>query len=152
MSGKPVDLRKRHRRRSDSAATEAQRRLALIVDSIADGFYALDHEWRFTHVNDAALAFYGQKREEVLGRSLFEVFPAVRGPVFETEFRRALETGEAVHFTASSVVTGRMIEMHAYPGPGNMTVLFRDVTEKRLTEDALRDSEERLSLALDASQ
>jgi len=152
MSGSPTDLRRRRRQRSDAGAAEAQRRLGLIVDSIADGFYALDRDWRFSHVNDAALAYFGRTRDEMLGRSLFEVFPAVRGTVFETEYRRALETGQAVHFTASSVVTERIVEMHAYPGPGNMTVLFRDVTDQRLVQDALRDSEERLALALEVSQ
>ncbi len=61
-----------------------------------------------------------------------------------------METGEAVHFTAASVVTDRTVEMHAYPGAGNMTVLFRDVTDQRLIEDALRDSEERLRVLSEA--
>src|SRR5512143_3350714 len=99
MTAKRTDLRKRPRRRFDSSAAEAQRRLALIVDSIADGFYALDPDWHFAHINDAALAYFGRRREELLGRSLFEVFPSVRGTVFEAEYRRAMETGEAVHFT-----------------------------------------------------
>ena len=45
----------------EAARAEAEnekRRLAVIVDSIADGFFAIDREWRFTHINDAALRHF----------------------------------------------------------------------------------------------
>ena len=38
--------------------------LAVILDSIADGFFAIDREWRFIHVNDAALRHFGKTRED----------------------------------------------------------------------------------------
>ena len=36
-----------------------------------------------------------------------------------------------------------MVEIHAYPGPENLTVLFRDITERLQMQQALRESEER---------
>ena len=66
------------RKRAEEALREARRRLEVIVDSIADGFYALDREWRFTHANDAALRHMEKTREEILGRTLFDVFPETR--------------------------------------------------------------------------
>jgi PAS domain-containing protein len=47
-----------------------------IFDSIADGFFAFDQEWRITHVNDAALRHYGKTRDEMVGNCL--IFPAAR--------------------------------------------------------------------------
>ncbi|HYA02166.1 MAG TPA: CheR family methyltransferase, partial [Syntrophobacteria bacterium] len=124
------DALRRHQADLETARAEAEnarRRLAVIVDSIADGFFAFDREWRITHVNDSALRHYRKTREEMVGRDLFEVFPAARGTVFEAEYRRAMGGGEPVHFEAPSVISDRIIEIHAYPGPDNMTVLFRDV-------------------------
>ena len=89
------------------ALDESRRRLAVILDSIADGFFAIDREWRFIHVNDAALRHFGKTREEMLGRNLLDVFPAARGTTFETGYRRALESGEPVHFDAPSTVADR---------------------------------------------
>jgi two-component system CheB/CheR fusion protein len=140
-------LRRQHAE-LEAARTEvenARRRLSVIVDSIADGFFAFDREWRITHVNDAALRHYRKTREEMVGRSLFEVFPPVRGSIFETEYRRAMESGEPVHFEAPSTISDRTMEIHAYPGPDNMTVLFRDVTERNRMVAALRESHERAS-------
>ena len=130
-------------RQTEQALRESRRRLENIVDSIADGFYALDRHWRFTHINDAALAYFGRTREEVLGHTLVEIFPGVRGTVFETEYQRAMETGEPVHIETPSAITDRMVEIHAYPGPENLTVLFRDATERLRMQQALRESEER---------
>ncbi|HSD94294.1 MAG TPA: PAS domain-containing protein, partial [Syntrophales bacterium] len=134
-------------KKAEEALNESRQRLAVIVDSIADGFYALDRSWRFTHVNDAALRHMGRTREEILGRVIFEIFPEARGSLVEAEYARAMESGEPRHFENPSLITGRILEIHAYPGSEILTVLFRDVTEQALLATALRDSEESLRLA-----
>jgi PAS domain S-box-containing protein len=120
------------RKQAQQALHDSQTRLAAIVDSIADGFYALDRQWRVTHMNDTALRYFHKSREEVLGRSLFELFPALVGSVFETELRRAMESGAPSRVHAPSVATDRTVEVFGYPGADNLTVLFRDVTEREL--------------------
>lgn len=134
------------RKRADEALVETQRRLSIIVDSIADGFYALDNEFRFTHVNAAALSYFGKSRNAMIGRSLFELFPRVLGTVFEASYRRAMQSGKPEHFEALSVVADRVVQMHAYPGPGNLTVLFRDVTERKKMEEELRSARDELEI------
>ena len=81
-------------KKAEQALNESRQRLAVIVDSIADGFYALDRSWRFTHVNDAALRHMGKTREEILGRKLLDIFPESRGSIIATEYARAMESGE----------------------------------------------------------
>ncbi len=117
---------------------ESRYRLGVIVDSIADGFFAMDRDWRINHVNDAALKHFGKTRDEMVGRMLFEVFPNARGTTFETEYGRAMKSGEPVHFEAPSTVSNRTLELHVYPGPDNMTVLFRDITERKQAENIKR--------------
>ena len=138
------------RKQAEEALAESQRRLNVIVDSIADGFFALDREWRITHVNDAALSHFGRTRDEVVGRPFMEVFPEARGTSFEIEYRRAMETGEPVHFETVSLLSEKALEVHAYPGPDNVTVLFRDVSERIKMQNALRESEQRVRLKLDS--
>lgn len=129
-------------KQAQEALDESRRRLSVILDSIADGFFAVDRQWRFTHINDAALLHFRKSRDEVLGRQLFEVFPAARGTVFETQYQHAMESGEAVHFETGSVLGDRTMELHAYPGRESLTVLFRDATERhrmvRELDEALR--------------
>jgi len=113
---------------------DSRRRLAVIVDTIADGFFAMDRTWRIIHANEAALKHFDKTRDQIVGRLLFDVFPETRDTAFETEYARAMESGEAVHFEASSMISDKVIEVHAYPGPETMAILFRDITERRRAE------------------
>lgn len=123
---------------------DAQRRLALVMDSIADGFYTLDRSWRFTHVNDEALRYFRRAREDLLGRSIFDVFPNFAGSVFEREYCHAWESGLPAHFETPSVVTDRIVEMHVYPASDSLAVLFLDVTARKQAENRLQEYTDRL--------
>ena len=136
----PAIMQALMRKRTEEALAQSERRIALIVDSIADGFFALDRQWCFTRVNDAALRHFGKTREELLGRTLLEVFPVSKGTAFETGYRAAMESGEPSRFESSSMISDRTLEVHAYPGRENLTVLFRDVTERKRAEGALHDA------------
>ena len=130
-------------KKAEEGLRESQKRLATILDSIADGFFALDREWRFIHINEAALAHFRKTSEEMIGHTLWEVFPATRGTAFEARYRHAMESGEPVHFDVSSTVKDMMMEVHAYPGRDNLTVLFRNVTDRYRMAQALEQAHER---------
>jgi PAS domain S-box-containing protein len=68
---------------------------AIILDSIADGVFTVDHDWRITFFNRAAAHITGIPAEEAVGRPCWEVF---RANVCETAcvLRQTLETGKEV--------------------------------------------------------
>jgi len=71
-----------------------------ILDSIADGVFTVDEDWKITYFNRAAEEITGIKREDALGRYCFEVFKA---NICEDDccLRQTLETGKPnVHKTA----------------------------------------------------
>lgn len=122
---------------------ESWKRLTAIVDSIADGFFAIDREWRFTHVNDEALRHFNKKREDMIGHAFLDAVPEDRDSVFEKEYRHAMESGRPVHFESSSMISDRVMEVHAYPAMGGLTVLFRNVTAKYQMIADLRETRDR---------
>ncbi|WP_425449976.1 PAS domain S-box protein [Virgifigura deserti] len=114
-----------------------------ILESIDAGFYALDHEWRFTHVNRKAEELSGFERESLLGQVIWEAFPqVVSGEMRAAHIRAAVER-RPIKLDAFSTVLGRWIGMTIYPNATGMSVYFRDITERRQTEAALCESEER---------
>src|ERR1700741_677433 len=66
----------RERDETFEALRESKRKIETILESINDLYYSLDSEWRFTDINRQTLERFGKSREELLGKVLWEVFPA----------------------------------------------------------------------------
>ena len=63
---------------------------APVLDSMSDGFVALDRDWRFTYVNTRGAEIQGRPAESLIGRNLFEVYPEAVGTPFEQAYRKAM--------------------------------------------------------------
>src|SRR4051794_40096184 len=73
------------------AASGAEFPLERILDGISEAISLLDREWRYTYVNAHAEMLAGMKREEMVGRCIWDLFPAGLGSAFEIGARRAIE-------------------------------------------------------------
>jgi len=123
-----------------------------ILESITDAFMALDSDWRFTYVNDQSARVMGRKREDLLGRSFWDEFPAAVGSTFERKYRRAVDERIAVTFEEFYSPLDIWVEVRAYPSKEGLAVFYRDVTARKRAEEDLRRSQEDLRLAIDAAR
>lgn len=133
------------RRREISAregAVAAERRASRILESVAEAFYALDRDWRFTYLNGNAERYFGRPRGELIGRRIWDLFPESVGSVFFRRYREALRRGERVTFEAQSVVSpDRWLEVRVYPTRAGLAIYTTDVTERRTLEAKLRHAQ-----------
>ena len=53
----------------------ANEQTAMVLESISDSFLALDQDWRFTYVNNRAVLPANVIPSEIIGKSVWEVFP-----------------------------------------------------------------------------
>ncbi|MFL6568880.1 MAG: response regulator [Chthoniobacterales bacterium] len=127
------DLRERNEARA--ALQESASKMASVLENTTDGFFSVDPNWHFTYLNAEAEVLMGRKREELIGASLWQKFPQAIGSAFDTNFRRVMDDHEVLEFEASSPDGKRWFEVHAYPSEGGMSVFFRDVTERKRTDD-----------------
>ena len=64
-------------------------------------------------------------------------------PGFGRNYRRAMAEGAAVTFEDYFPPHRRWYEVHAYGSPEGLSVYFRDVTERRRADEALREAARR---------
>lgn len=143
LHGSRIRAEAARREANDRAEQKATVERAALLESITDAFYALDRQWRFTYVNQRALDYYGKSREELIGEVIWDVFPMVTGTVFQLEFERAMREQCSVAFELLSPLSQRWVDVHAYPTAQGLAINFRDITDRKEAEEALRDSERR---------
>jgi signal transduction histidine kinase len=113
------------------------------LEALADGFCTVDRAWRVTYWNAAAERWLGVRRDDALGRALWEVLPGVG----EAELRSRLEADGAREPIPFASPSGRALTVEATPVEGGGAALhFRDATEQvRIAEryarllESLRD-------------
>jgi PAS domain S-box-containing protein len=124
-----------------------------IIESTQVGIYALDREARVQIWNEGMEQQFGVDSGELVGKTIFEVFPALgREPLGEA-IRRALETGEPFEQTGLRHRTlrkgDRILNTKINPltdASGEIegaVVITEDVTETVQAAEELRKSEER---------
>lgn len=112
-----------------------------ILESIGDAIYGVAADWSVVFFNRHAEQFFNRSREDVIGRSLWEAFPAVRSSDIGDGLRRVMETAEPMDMVAQSPSTGRWADIRIFPLEyGGVAVSWRDVTMQRVQEAALADA------------
>lgn len=125
--------------------------LALTLESILDGFFACDSDWRLVYLNSTAESVFGSPRHEVLGKSIWELFPATLGTNYEQELRCAA-AGETRDFDNFYEPWGRWYHNRCFPRKGGgISSYFQDITDKKRAEETLRENEQRLNFYVDHS-
>ena len=130
-----------------TARQETQARLARVLEAMPTAFYSVDRDWRFTYVNSEAERLLGLHRDALLGREVWEAFPATVGSDFEAHYRDAVATGRPVSFEAQyPAPLDGWYELLAWPGPDGLSVYFRDITARRQAQREAEQEAERAAL------
>ena len=137
------------RKRAEGQLAAEHRRNTAILESISDGFNAFDREWRYTYVNPPAARMVGKTPEELLGKVVWDLWPAAADSPFGVAYRRAVAENIPVHvedFYPEPL--NRWFEVRCYPSPEGLSLFFTDTTERRHAEERLRQTQKLESIGL----
>ena len=127
-----------------TARRETERQRLATLETMGDGFVALDAQWRFAYVNAAAERMLGARRDALIGRDQWELYPATLGSPVEEAYREAA-SGRPMAFENFYEPWKRWFSCRCFPREGGgITVFFTDVTETREAQESLRRSHEDL--------
>ncbi|MES2465189.1 MAG: PAS domain-containing protein [Armatimonadota bacterium] len=125
------------RREAAEALRAKTAEVTSILESVTEGFFALDSEWRFIYVNTEAERILSRRREELLGQSLWEMFPGTVGSEFEASYRRTVREQVTVAFASYYPPFDTWYDVRSYPaltGKG-ISIYFRNINEERRREE-----------------
>jgi PAS domain S-box-containing protein len=129
------------RKKTESDIRKAYEEKNSVLESIDDGFFAVDKNSLVTYWNRKAEILLGEKREEVIGRNLHEMFANPGSRVFYDNYKKAVRENTTVHFEGFSIRSNKWFAVSAFPSDKGLSVYFKDVTEQKIAEEKLRESE-----------
>ncbi len=139
------------RKIADEKAIEALEERNVILESIGDAFFAVDTQWEVTYWNKEAENVLGTKREDIVGKNLWDVYKDAVGLKFYTEYHKAMTTKKMVQFEEFYPATGSWFEVSAYPSVKGLSIYFKDITIRKAAEEQIRQSNERFEKVTEAT-
>lgn len=118
-------------------------RMASIIESIRDGFFAMDRNAVVEYWNREAEHLLKMSSEEVIGQSLWHVLPKGLSTKFYASQQRAVNERISIRYEEFSAVSQVWLEVSIFPSPNGLSVYFKDITERMAAERALEESEKR---------
>ena len=149
-----------HRLEARVEVDSVRRDISSILESISDPLVVYDAEWRFRYVNRAASrVFHDAPRSverNVIGQSLWEVFPYLRGSLTEREMAATMVDRRPRSFEMRDSQYGGWTEIQMYPTEdGGLAVVWKNISGRKTAEEALRfltEASEMLGSSLDFEQ
>jgi PAS domain S-box-containing protein len=124
---------------ANKALLESEASYRELTESIDDPFYAIDGDLRYTYWNKASEAITGILAKDAIGKSLYELFPGIKGTKAERFYIDALKTQQHERFESEYKVGGKrfIFEINAYSTKTGHSVIAKDITEKKKLEAQL---------------
>lgn len=112
-----------------------------ILDSIQDGFFELDWEWRFTYVNQRSVVHLGLTTDNI-GKCIWDLVPYLINSQLENIFRQVMETRIPRSYQLKGLINKNLwCDVRIYPTSAGISVFCRDITKNKRYQEALRKSE-----------
>lgn len=137
-----------HRKQVEAAFRESEQEYRDLADSIADIFFAMDRNLHYTFWNKASEETTGIPAQQALGRTIYDLFPGEAGVQIGKVYHEVLQTQKPKTFMNPFYLNGRdyIFEMNVYPLERGLAVIAKDITERKMIEDALKESTQKILL------
>ena len=126
------------RRQAEEKLQQAHMRTESILASVKDIHVLFDRDWHYMYLNESAVSAFGCTREQILGRSVWEMYPDLVGTELERQLRRAMDNRIPVVFEYHDETRDTWWDSRFYPAPEGLTVFASDITQRKRSEEALR--------------
>jgi PAS domain S-box-containing protein/putative nucleotidyltransferase with HDIG domain len=133
-------------KQTSEALRRSEERYRRTLNNMMEGCQIIDFNWRYIYVNDTAALHGRRKPEEMLMRTMMELYPGIEGTELFAALRDCMErrTSQRLEnqFTFPDGDTG-WFELSVQPVPEGLFILSIDISERKQAETELKDREAR---------
>jgi PAS domain S-box-containing protein len=140
------------RKLAEQKASELAERLGNTLESISDAFLTVDREWNVTFLNRRAEQLLQHERSALLGRNIWEAFPAAAQTKFYQRGHEAMDQRQTVRYEEFYPEPLNLwFNVAAYPTEEGLAVYFSDQTERRQAQQDAAEHAERMRAVLESA-
>jgi len=136
-------------KQAEQAQKKLSDRIEAMLESMTDGFVALDKDWRYLYANRHAANIIGRDPASLIGKNIWEEFPEGVGQPFYHTYQRVMAQQKPEQIEDYYPPWNRWFENRIYPTADGITIYFQEITERKLMEGTLRESEARFRTIID---
>ncbi len=132
-------------RKNDAAFKMLKEELseAYILSEVIYNDEQIPENYRIIEVNSKAELLLNIKRDELIGKTVIDIIPNIENKWINL-FSNVITTGVPASFESMLSFNGKYYSGRAYsPDKDKLTITFREITEIKISEEHLRDSEDR---------
>jgi len=132
----------------------SEERLRGVLDHMLEGCQLHGFDYRYLYLNEAAARNGRRRREELLGRTVFECYPGFEQSGLFAAMKLCMEQRVSRRIEEEYVFpegTKAWFELSIQPAPEGIFIHSIDITERKLAEVELRESQERFAKAFTGS-
>jgi PAS domain S-box-containing protein len=124
------------RKQAEEELERGRNQITGILDSVRDGFIALNNFWDIIYANPCAGEYAGVDVDDLLGQNLWQRFPELDGTIYEKKFRKAMNDHEIQHFEERGIhKTDQWFSISVYPSDDGISVYWRDIPKLKTQEN-----------------
>ncbi len=120
------------RKQAEEELARSKHQMTEILDSIQDGFIALSHYWHFIYSNKCASEYFKVEYDGLIGQNLWDTFPELKGTIYESSFRKAMDTQKIQHFEVKGLHNkDHCFDFTVYPSADGISVYWRNISARK---------------------
>jgi diguanylate cyclase (GGDEF)-like protein/PAS domain S-box-containing protein len=110
-----------------------------VLESMTAGFCLLDNQFHINYINEIGERMLQCRREEGIGRSLWEVFPEAIDTLFYQKYHLALTEKVTVEIEEFYEPLNKWLSVKVSPlEMGGLALFFQDISERKQSEEKLK--------------
>ncbi|MEX0833061.1 MAG: PAS domain-containing protein [Actinomycetota bacterium] len=147
-----IDITARKLAEQELSSREAE--LSALVSAMSDVILILDKDGRYMKIPSTNPSLLYRPADDLIGKTLHEIFPVEQADYFLAQIRAALEGGTTVHFEYSLPIEEREVWFAGAASPmaeDTIVLVARDITQRKQAEEQLSQAEKRFRTLIEES-